>query len=62
MFQSFISLALLIVCLLLVGPIFTILSLNTLFGLTIPINIWTWLSAFWLGALVYGSTVTTKSN
>ncbi len=60
--SQFIGLAVLIVCLLFVGPVFTILSLNTLFGLTIPINIWTWLSAFWLGAVVYGSTVSNKSK
>ena len=33
-----------------IGPVLTILALNTLFLLTIPINIWTWLSVVWLGA------------
>ena len=32
------------------GPIFTIWSLNLLFGLTIPLTIWTWLSTAWLSA------------
>lgn len=30
------------------GPILTIMSLNTLFGLNIVINFWTWLSTVWL--------------
>lgn len=33
-----------------IGPIFTIWSLNLLFGLTIPVTIWTWLSTAWLSA------------
>lgn len=32
------------------GPIFTIWSLNLLFGLAIPITVWTWLSTAWLSA------------
>lgn len=31
-----------------VGPIFSILALNTLFGLSIPVNVYTWLASFWL--------------
>ena len=30
------------------GPLLTIMSLNTLFGLNIAINFWTWLSCTWL--------------
>ena len=33
------------------GPIFTLLALNTVFNLSIPITFWTWLSTFWLGCL-----------
>lgn len=38
------------------APLFTIWSLNGLFGLQIPVTFGTWASAFWLGALVYGAT------
>jgi len=49
-------LAILIVILLLVSPIFTIWALNTLFPvLAIPMNIWTWLAVLWLH-IVIGST------
>jgi len=34
------------------GPIFTIWAVNLLFGLTIPVTFYTWLSAFWLAAVV----------
>lgn len=30
------------------GPIFTIWSLNLVFGLEIPLTFWTWLSVVWL--------------
>ncbi len=42
---------LLLIALIGVGPVLTMLALNTIFGLTIAINIWTWLSTFWLSAL-----------
>lgn len=38
------------------GPMLTILSLNTLFGLNIAINFWSWLSMFWI-QLVLGAGV-----
>lgn len=34
------------------GPVFTILSLNLLFALSIPITFWTWLATVWLTLLV----------
>jgi 5-bromo-4-chloroindolyl phosphate hydrolysis protein len=34
------------------GPIFTIFALNTLFGLTIPTTLGTWLAALWLGMVL----------
>jgi hypothetical protein len=45
-----VGLILLLVVLIGVGPVLTIMSLNTLFGLGIAINIWTWLSVAWLSA------------
>ena len=45
------ALILLVIALVTIGPIFTILALNTLFTLSIPITFWTWLSTFWLGCL-----------
>jgi hypothetical protein len=45
------ALILLVIALVVAGPIFTILALNTLFTLSIPITFWTWLSTFWLGCL-----------
>jgi len=41
---------LLLIALIGLGPVITILALNTLFGLAIAINVWTWLSTFWLSA------------
>jgi len=45
-----VAVVLLIIALIGLGPVITILALNTLFGLTIAINVWTWLSTFWLSA------------
>lgn len=36
------------------GPLATIWSLNTLFGLNIAYNFWTWLSVVWFNLLAYG--------
>jgi MFS-type transporter involved in bile tolerance (Atg22 family) len=44
------------------GPIATILSLNTLFNLAIPITFDTWISAFWLAAVVGGTISYSKSK
>ena len=33
------------------GPLLTIASLNTLFGLNITYTLWTWLSVAWLNIL-----------
>lgn len=45
----------LLICIIIIGPIFTIWALNLLFGTAIPVTIWTWLSTFWLGGLVSGA-------
>jgi hypothetical protein len=44
------------------GPIATILSLNTLFNLAIPVTFETWISAFWLAAVVGGTISYSKSK
>ena len=49
-----------VVCVLVMLPVFSILALNTLFGLNIDVNIYTWLSAFWLTAIFTASTVRSK--
>lgn len=43
-----------------VGPILTLISINTLFGLNIAINFWTWLSVVWLGIFINGARVKSK--
>ena len=37
-----------------IGPILTIASLNTLFGLNIAYTFWTWLSTVWLQLITFG--------
>lgn len=46
--------AVLIVVMIGVGPFITIWCLNTLFTTSIPFNIWTWLSVFWLSMVANG--------
>lgn len=36
------------------GPILTIASLNTLFGLNIAYTVWTYLSVMWLNLATFG--------
>ena len=36
------------------GPLLTIASLNTLFGLSIAYTFWTWLSVGWLNLATFG--------
>lgn len=45
-------LALLIIVLIIAGPLITIWSLNTLFGLGIAYTFWTWLAMAWIGAVL----------
>lgn len=45
---------LLLMVLIFISPIFSIWALNVLFNLSIPITLKTYLSACWLGGLVYG--------
>lgn len=44
--------ALLIAVLIVVGPLISIWSLNTLFGLGIAYTFWTWLAMAWIGAVL----------
>jgi Na+/proline symporter len=52
----------LIVVLLGIGPILTIISINTLFMAQIPVTIYTWLAMLWLQATLYGIFYRGKSN
>jgi hypothetical protein len=47
--------ALLVIGLLIVGPWFSIMAVNYLFGTSIQLTFWTWLAAFWLHLVVAGS-------
>ena len=51
----------LVLLMLALGPIITIWSLNTLFGLSIPTNIATWFAALWTSILV-GSAAARSSS
>lgn len=57
-------LILFVIGLLIFAPIFTIWSLNLLFGLTIPVTFHTWLAMAWVGGvfsgIVQGVTKATK--
>lgn len=43
-----ITIIVLLIFLIGIGPILTLLSLNTLFNLQIPYTFWSWLSVSWL--------------
>lgn len=58
----FLGVILFAVVMLIMGPIFTIWSLNLLFGLAIPVTFWTWLSMFWLCMVVGGAFKASASN
>ena len=51
--------AVVLFCILLIiaGPLLSIAAVNTLFGMSIQVTIWTWLSAFWLSALIGASAI-----
>jgi hypothetical protein len=52
--MNIIVLSFLVVALIIAGPLLLIWALNTLFGLGIAYNIWTWLAALILGGAVSG--------
>lgn len=43
-----------LLALIFVGPLLTIASLNTLFGLNIAYTVWAWLSVAWLQMATFG--------
>lgn len=49
-----VALLALLLALIVLGPIFTIWSLNILFGLHIPMTLKTWAAAIWLMTVLYG--------
>ena len=52
-----------LVILMLIGsPIASILAVNTLFGLTIPVTIETWFASFWLTSILGSSIISTKAK
>lgn len=44
------------------GPMFTIWSLNALFGLEIPVSFKTWCAVLWLMTVIHGIKITLKRN
>lgn len=44
------------------GPIATIIAINTLFGLSIEVNVTTWLASFWLTSIVSGGIAKFKAK
>lgn len=56
------SIIVIVLAIVIFGPIATIWSLNTLFGFAIPISLDTWLSAFWLSAIVGGTTAFSRKK
>jgi hypothetical protein len=55
-------LLLLLVALIFLGPMFTIWSLNTLFGTQIPFNFETWAAVIWLMTVFHGIRFQIKKN
>jgi hypothetical protein len=56
------SFFLLYLALVIIGPLLTIASLNTLFNLSIPYEIETWAAVVWLSMITFGNVVTTIRN
>jgi hypothetical protein len=51
-----------IVILVIIGPYFTIWSLNTLFGLGIVYSFKTWMAVVWLQLVLHGIQMSVKKN
>jgi hypothetical protein len=51
-----------IVCMAIIGPLFTIWSLNTLFGLEIAYSFKNWVAVVWLTLVLYSVKFNSKSN
>jgi hypothetical protein len=52
-----IGLIILIILLITIGPLAVIWALNTLFGLTIPFTIWTWLAVIILNLTISSTNI-----
>lgn len=50
------------ILLVLIGPIFTIWALNTLFGLEIPLTFKTWAAVVWLTTVLHGIKISLKKD
>jgi hypothetical protein len=61
-FAPAIFLIVLAVLLIVFGPLITIWSLNTLFGLGIAYTFWTWLATAWLSLVTFGSVSSAIRN
>ena len=61
-FAPAIFLIVLAIFLIIVGPLITIWSLNTLFGLGIAYTFWTWLATAWLSLVTFGSVSSAIRN
>lgn len=48
--------------LIVIGPLLTIASLNTLFNMDIAYSLETWASVVWLSMVTFGNVVTTIKN
>jgi len=44
------------------APMITIWSLNTIFGMSIPVNIATWFATLWLGMVVSSGALKSSSK
>jgi len=59
---GFTFLFLVLIALIIVGPLATIWSLNTLFNLGIEYTFWTWLAMAWLSLVTFGSVTSAVNN
>jgi len=51
-----------VIVLIIVGPIFTIWSLNTLFQMEIPYNFQTWVAMVWVHTILHGVRASFKKT
>ena len=61
-FSALVALLVILGLLVVFGPIFTIWSLNTIFGLQIPVTFQTWAATIWLLAVVRPFEFRVKKN
>lgn len=60
--KTVIFLIFVLILLIILGPLATIWSLNTLFGLSIAYTFWTWLAMVWLSMVTFGSVTSSIRN